>query len=249
MLKVESARIAETRDSSDDPIYIPATVVGQKEFIAKSDYSSEKLLCEFNSYIGVNPAPAAAVSGEAGSVELVYRKRPTGYLSQSDWVRNGVLLSTLNQDSEVSNIFSTETLGVTIESLGLDYSSLIGGKIIMVLASGAVSITTIDQVWDDAGGSFTYLHVSNWNFVYNQSTFSNAHIIERYVETQSGNDYADDSASPELPEEFHGPMLDIALGKFLLPYKPQEAAQFIGYANQALQAYGITLATEYGGAE
>jgi len=250
-MKVESVQLAKLRDVNDNPIYIPATIVNQRVFMNSVQYSDEPMISLFNGLINYNPTLAAAVTGRPGSINMVYRALPTMYRRPKRDYGVGIKIAVLDQVDGVAHSFTTETEADTWEGLGLDTKSLIGGTLVMQ-AGPNVYIMAIDYAWDDDGGVFSGLHVSESQGFASlpDGEVYDAYVVEKPDYILSGNNmYSRDTVSPDLNQSFHHAILDYAIARFLFTRKPEVAGQFMQNVYQTLNAYGINMKIEFGGEE
>lgn len=250
-LKAESIRLAKNRDTSSNPIYLPATIVSPREFVTKAQYSSEPIASMFNGLIAFNPDLADNVADKKGAVELVFRRTPRTYIRKSRDISTGILVATLDQDSGNGRLLTTETLGQSWEDLGLSTDALFGGTIIVPLTATSILTANIDYAWDDDGGVFSGIHVSEENSLpYVGATVSNCYVMESppYL---NGTEtvFESDTVEPDIPKAFHHTALNYAIGKFLMSRKPEVGAAYMNVVMQTYQGLGITMKVEYGGEE
>lgn len=250
-LKAESIRLAKVRDATSNPIYIPATIVSPREFVTKAQYSSEPIASMFNGLISFSPDLADNVADKKGAVELVYRRVPRTYIRRQRDIATGKLITTLDQDAGNARLLTTETLAQSWGDLGLSTDALFGGTIIVPLTATSILTAMIDYAWDDDGGVFSGLHISEENSLpYVGATISNCYVMESpaYI---SGKEtvFESDHVSPDIPKAFHHTALNYAIGKFLMSRNPQVGAAYMNLVMQTYQGLGVTMKIEYGGEE
>lgn len=248
-MKAESVRLAKQRDASDNPIYLPSVIVSPREFSNKSQYSQSAVASFFNGMLSYNPDLPVEVENKKGPIELIYRKKPRGFIKNySD--KAPAALVTLDQDPSNSRLLTTETAAQSWADLGLETENLFGGQIIIPVG-GTVIIGKIDYAWDDSGGVFSGLHVSEKSLIGTISaTIANIYVIEKLpVYTGSETIFESDTSEPDLPDAYHHIALNYAIGKFLLARKPEIGNAYMGLVAQTFRSMGIMMKIEFGGEE
>lgn len=251
--KIESVRLAKERVINESvetyPKYIPATIVPQRDFLTKSMFSTEPVISLFNGMLNFNPDVAGPVTGYPGAIELTYRRMPNLYIANYNYFSNGRNVGTLNQDSGNSRIISSQGQGKTWEELGLNINNLPGGKMAFLYGTYVV-FANIDFAYDDESGDFSYLHLSeSSNVAYVPDRLLQNVLIAERPNIYSGSEslFSNDNNLPDFPVAYHQLILDYAIGKFLLPRKPDQASQYFGIVIQTFQSLGVTMNIEFGG--
>jgi len=239
-LSLISAKMATERDDeTDTPKYRPCPILEPSEYLLKVQWSSERMCAVFNKMIHFNPAPAIAVEGEFGSVELVYKRRPKTVYDRDANFRRGIRVS-LTQSSDNIRIFET-TGGNTWSDYSIDLSDLFGGQFLWISNSASSPILgEIDSAWDDDGGTKSYIHLIENSPCFTQSgTLTGCMVLERQVNTLGGTPiYRHSSESPEISDAYHGLILDYAIGSYLAAMKPEIGKGYLDGVMQAIASVG-----------
>lgn len=257
-LHIMSARLGKERSiiSLDPtelgvPIYLPATIVSQREFTTKSQYSNETLVSLYNGVLNYNPELVDPLVDYPGPVELTYKRIPVGYIRRYNKHARGALISSLDQDQDNPSLLTMTSIGNTWADHGLETTNLVGGNIIFKYFNN-VYIGNIDYAWDDEGGIFSGLHIREDLSIglIASGLLTIVHVTEaRDIYTGGGTFFEDDTTVPDLPSSLHRLALDYAIGKFLLSRNPQVAQNYMSLVIETFKSYGVNLKMEYGGEE
>lgn len=249
--KVEAVRIAKTRTTEGIPIYIPATVVPQRDFLNKSMYSSEPVVSFFNGKMNFNPDVAAAEDGYPGSIELSYRRIPNTYIMKQNLYSKGAPFTGLNQDPANAKLLTTQTLNHPWSFYGLSTSKLVGGTAVLYIAPYVV-IAEIDYSWDDDSGNFSGIHVEDSTYIglLLGNIVPSAFVSEKpLMYTGSTTLFRGDSTLPDFPIAFHQMIVDYAIGTFLLSRKPEIGNAYLNLIIQTFKSLGASQKINFGGEE
>jgi hypothetical protein len=256
-LLIESATLAKERSVVSvgppivygAPLYLPATIVSQREYLLKTQFSSEPVVSMFNGLLNYNPDLPEELASYPGPIRMVYRRKPNTFTRNYANSGTGASVASLTQEVGQPRVLNLSDVADNWIDYGIDVNNMFGGKMICPIDS-KIYIYDIDYAWDgDRSTTLSGLHIKESSIIVPLGAPIPVSFVQERPDVYTGitSVYLSDTEEPEINSVYHQLMLDYAKARFLFTRQPEVAQALMQMVIQTFQSLGVTIKIEFGG--